>query len=335
MSTQSAVLSPATGQLRHFVDLEPESGDFLADALASLAQPAGGFPPKYFYDEEGSRLFDAICEQPEYYLTRTEIALLERLGPEIADLAGPEASVIEFGSGSSVKIRTLLNALDRPRAYIALDISREHLLNAASAIAVDYPHVEVSAVCADFTQVFDWPPEVKPRHGRALGFLPGSTIGNLIASEAVDLLKVKAKMLGEGGALLIGVDLLKDPTILENAYNDANGVGAAFNYNLFVRLQKELGAELDLDGFRHEARFNPVEGRIEMHLVAQGPQTIKLAGQCFSFSDGDSIHTENSHKYSVPGFQGLAREAGFEPVKVWTDKDELFALHWLTVRSTA
>lgn len=318
--------------LAYFVDLEPPQGDFLNDVLAGLSASPKTLSPKYFYDKRGSELFDAICAAPEYYVTRTEQALLKTIIGEVSALTGPGAVIVEYGSGSSWKIRTLIEGLERPAEYLAQDISRDHLIEAAEAIAAGYPDLRVGAVCADFMQTFDLPDDITPTPpGRRLGFFPGSTIGNLTRPEAAAMLTRIAKQLGDGAGFLVGVDLLKDTDVLTAAYDDAGGATAAFNLNLLHRMKAELGADLDVEGFRHRARFNEAEERIEMHLEAIGAQTIRLAGQSFAFADGESIHTENSHKYTIKGFQALARQAGFTPAAVWTDPDELFSLHYLDV----
>jgi len=328
-SPATAHPAPSAGPLAFFIDLEPPTGDFLADAVEGLSRTPRTLPPKYFYDQRGSELFDEICRLDEYYVTRTELKLLGDIAPDVADRAGPGADVIEFGSGSSWKIRILLDGLRRPASYTAIDISGEHLRRAAEEIAADYPDVRVGAISADFTRPIDLPKEIEGP-GLKLGFLPGSTIGNLRPAEARAFLQTARSLLGHRGALLIGADLIKDVARLKAAYDDASGVTAAFNLNILTRLRDELGAELDVDGFRHEARFNETDQRIEMHLVATGAQQIELGGKRFTFADGDSIHTENSHKYTIAGFQDLARSAGFEPEKVWTDPDELFSIHWLS-----
>ena len=326
--TATAPRAPSAGPLAFFIDLEPPAGDFLADALEGLSRPQKSLPPKYFYDQRGSELFDEICRLDEYYVTRTELKLLADIVPQIAERAGPGADVIEFGSGSSWKIRTLLDGLKRPASYTAIDISRDHLKRAAEEIAADYPSVRVGAICADFTRPIELPAEIEGP-GLKLGFLPGSTIGNLRPAEARSFLAAARSLLGRNGALLIGADLIKDVERLKAAYDDAAGVTAAFNLNILERLRSELGAELDPDGFAHEARFNAEDQRIEMHLVARRAETIRLGGQRFDLAPGESIHTENSHKYMIEGFQTLARSAGFEPEKVWTDPDLLFSIHWL------
>jgi dimethylhistidine N-methyltransferase len=316
----------ATAANLHFHDLHPTPADMRAEVLAGLALPQKRISPKFFYDAEGSRLFDAICELPEYYPTRTEIDLLRDHGAEMAGLLGRDALLIELGSGSSLKIRTLLEAL-RPAVYMPVDISREHLLHSATDLAAAFPSLSVHAVCADYSIAFVLPVD-DHEHPRA-AFFPGSSVGNFEPDAAVVLLSRVAALLGAGGRLLVGVDLRKDRAVLERAYNDADGVTAAFNLNLLARINRELDGDLDLDAFRHQAFFNQEQSRIEMHLVSTRAQRVSVAGQAFDFAEGQSIHTECSYKYSVEGFHALAAQAGFAPERVWTDPDELFSVHCL------
>ncbi len=327
----SALPAPNGTGLTFFLDLEPQEADFRADVLDGLTSSPKVLQPKYFYDQAGSQIFDDICRAEEYYVTRTEIALLKRIGPEVAALAGKGANVIEYGSGSSWKIRTLLDALDAPASYIALDISRDHLLEAAGSIAEDFPDVAVGAICADFSNEIVLPEGADRGPGRRLGFLPGSTIGNQTPVGARNFLKRATQLLGKGGALFIGVDLVKDKTILEAAYNDKSGHTAAFNLNLIKRMRNELGVDLHEEDFRHKAFFNDEKSRIEMHLEAKRDLSFQIDGQTIAMAEGETIHTENSYKHSVTGFQDLAREAGFEPVHVWSDENNLFTLHYLQV----
>jgi len=317
--------------LHFFADYEPPTDDFLADAIAGLSCAQKTISPKYFYDKKGSALFDEICRTPEYYITRTELELLDRILPEVAELTGPEAIVVEWGSGSSWKIRKVLDGLDRPAEYIAIDISGDHLKAAAVEIARQYPDVKVGAICADFLAHIHLPKEALVSDGRRLGFLPGSTIGNFEPAVAEKILRRAAELLEPGGALLIGTDLQKDETTLLSAYNDAGGMTAAFNLNLLERMKRELGAKLEIDAFAHEAIYNTELHRIEMHLRATRQTAIEIGDHSFSFKAGESIHSENSHKFTVEGFQAIAREAGFEPGPSWTDPDQLFALHYLTL----
>jgi dimethylhistidine N-methyltransferase len=323
--TARQALGATPGRVR-FHDYHPTPADVRAEVLAGLAAPTKRLPPKLFYDEAGSLLFDAITEVPEYYPTRTEIEILRRHGAEMADWLGRDAVLIELGSGSSLKIQTLLAAL-QPRIYMPVDISREHLLKSAEALASRFPGLWVHAVCADYSGPFELP--IQPDWHRLAAFFPGSSIGNFEPDEAHELLKRIARLLGEGGRLLIGVDLEKAPSILEAAYDDAEGVTAAFNRNLLTRINRELDGDFDLDAFVHRAFFNESEGRVEMHLVSQKAQRVCIAGEVFHFAAGESIHTESSHKYSIPGFQHLAEQAGFAPEEVWTDPQQLFSVHCL------
>ena len=296
------------------------------EVLHGLALRHKRIAPKYFYDQRGSQLFDAICELPEYYLTRTEMGILESCQQEVAQLAGPDGTLIEFGSGASKKIRLLLETL-RPRHYLGIDISREFLLESVQRLAHDYPWIEVHAACADFAQDFELPDNTGT--GRKLAFFPGSTIGNFEPHDAQDFLQRVRRLVQPDGALLIGVDLKKDPDILHAAYNDSAGITAAFNLNLLERLRTELGAELDPRHFRHRAFYNALRGRIEMHLVSRRAQEIRVLGRRFRLEPGESIHTENSYKYTVEGFHALARRAGFQPRQVWLDAAHLFSIHYL------
>jgi len=317
--------------LHFFADYEPPTDDFLSDVIEGLSREQKTLSPKYFYDQNGSALFDEICRAPEYYITRTELELLDTILPEVARFTGREATVIEWGSGSSWKIRKVLDALEAPAEYIAIDISRDHLIAAAAEIAKQYPDVKVGAICADFLAHIELPAEALVGSGRKLGFLPGSTIGNFEPDVAAKILRRAAALLGSGGALLIGTDLQKDEKTLLAAYNDAGGVTAAFNLNLLDRMKAELDAEIDVSAFEHEAVYCTKNHRIEMHLRAVKPTVIKVDGHEFAFETGEIIHTENSHKFTTQGFQNIAAEAGFEPQAVWTDKGGLFALHYLTL----
>lgn len=306
-----------------FTDLHPEPADMRADVLSGLSRRQKSLPPKYFYDQRGSRLFDAITELPEYYPTRTEIGILQRHGAEMAALVGRDSLLVELGSGSSYKIRVLLQAL-KPAVYVPVDISREHLMESAGALARRFGWLAVHAVCADYSVPFELPLHAEDRTRAA--FFPGSSIGNFEREEAQRFLRRIGGLLGTGGKLLIGVDLIKDVSVLNSAYNDTQGITADFNLNLLRRLNRELGADFDLDGFKHLAYFNTAESRIEMHLVSKADQRVSLAGEGFAFCEGESIHTESSYKYSIEGFQALAGGAGFETERVWSDPNDLFSV---------
>ena len=311
-----------------FHDERPLPATMQEEVLHGLASRPKRIAPKFFYDERGSRLFDAICELPEYYLTRTEMGILESCAREVARLAGADGTLIELGSGASKKIRLLLEAL-RPRHYLGIDISREFLRESVQRLAHDYPWLEVHAACADFAQDFELPDPAGS--GRRLVFFPGSTIGNFEPHEALAFLQRVRRLVQPDGALLIGVDLKKDPKLLHAAYNDGRGVTAAFNLNLLERLRAELDAELDPKTFRHRAFYNAMHVRIEMHLVSRRAQEIRVLSRRFRFEPGESIHTENSYKYAVTEFHALARRAGLQPRQVWLDAAHLFSVHYLSV----
>lgn len=312
-----------------FVDLAPPKQDFLADALDGLAQRQKTLPPKYFYDAAGSALFDLICTTEEYYVTRIELSLLRSIATKIAALAGPHATLIEPGSGASMKARIVLDALSAPASYIAIDISKAPLIATCEAIATDYPGLSVGAVCADFTRPLSLPSNLLPAHGRRLGFLPGSTIGNFERAQARALLANFGRLIGPDGYLVIGVDLKKDRARLEAAYNDARGYTAAFNRNILRRLRRELGAAIMPDMFEHRAFYAEEHGRIEMHLKARAPQRFVLCGKIIDIAEGETIHTENSYKYKVEEFATLAASAGLKPLRAWTDPAGFFSIHLL------
>lgn len=303
-----------------------DTAAFRAAVLAGLRQEQKALEPKWLYDAAGSRLFDRICSLDEYYPTRTEMALLEQSAPAVAEALGPGIALVEFGSGSSIKVRLLLAHLQRPAAYVPVDISREHLLASAESLARDWPDLPIYPVAADYTRAFSLPAEIGA--ARPVGFFPGSTIGNFAQGEAGRFL-AKARETLAGGELLLGADLIKDEAVLHRAYNDREGVTAAFNLNLLTRINRELGADFDPSAFAHEGRFNRALSRIEMHLVSLTDQTVTVAGERFHFGRGETLHTENSHKFTVAGFQALARSAGWEPEQVWTDARGWFSLHLL------
>jgi dimethylhistidine N-methyltransferase len=314
-----------------FYDYHPHAADLRDDVLRGLRRRPRAIGPKFFYDERGSHLFDAICQTPEYYPTRTETAILQRHRTQIARRLPADCVLLEPGSGNSRKVRILLDAV-RPRAYVPMDISRDYLRDAARQVAAEYPWLAVHAVCADYTTPLVLPARI-PRT-RKVAFFPGSTIGNFEPAQAIAFLRTIARQVDSDGGLLIGVDLKKDPARLHAAYNDAAGITAAFNLNLLTRINRELGGDFDLAGFEHRAYYNGTAGRIEMHLVARTPQRVNIDGEHFDFVAGESIHTENSYKYSIDEFQTLASQAGFTPVDVWTDAARLFSLHYLRVRRT-
>ena len=303
---------------------------FLEDVLDGLGQADKTLLAKYFYDERGSRLFDRICELEEYYPTRTETNLLARHADAIAAKVGKGVTLLELGSGSSTKVRLLLDRLDQPAAYIPVDISREHLQVSADRLAADYPGLKVKPIFADYVQGFPLSVEGGPE--RTLAFFPGSTIGNFHPQEAQTFLARLGRQLGAGARLLIGVDLKKSRQRLEAAYNDAAGVTAAFNLNLLERINRELDGTFDLDGFAHTAFYNERLSRIEMHLKSLHPQTALVAGVPFRFDKGETIHTEDSYKYSVEEFTKLAQGAGWLADSTWSDDEGLFSIHLLRSR---
>lgn len=300
---------------------------FLHDLHSALATQPHCISPKYFYDELGSLLFERICSLPEYYPTRTELALLQRHAHDIADLAGAHAEIVEFGAGSLLKVRLLLAALEQPARYLPIDISCAHLMNAAQHLAQDYPHLCVQPIAADYTQFLSLPTPLA-HAGQRVGFFPGSTIGNFTPQERLQFLQTAAQVL-HGGALLLGVDLVKSPATLHAAYNDAQGVTASFNLNLLARANRELDCNFALAQFAHYAFYNAPQRRIEMHLISQCRQHVQLAGQCYEFAKGDSLHTENSYKFSLDDLHEQSIQAGFTPGPVWTDVDQLFCVCWL------
>jgi dimethylhistidine N-methyltransferase len=324
-----------TVNLRGMADFSPDDAVMLDDVLRGLALPVKSIPSLYFYDQRGSELFDAITALPEYYPTRTEIAILEAHGAEMAAAIGPGVRLIELGSGSALKTELLLARLETPAAYVPVEISREHLRASAARIAADFPGLEVLPVNADFTEPFDLP---EPRHAvvhRNVAFFPGSTIGNFPRPMAADLLQATRQEVGAGGAMLIGVDLEKNRAILEQAYNDSAGVTAQFNLNLLARLNRELGANFDLGAFRHHAVWDDARGRIEMRLVSQRAQRVSLGGRQFQFAAGEILVTEYSHKYSLEGFRALAEANGFSVARVWTDPERLFSVQLLEAQDGA
>jgi L-histidine N-alpha-methyltransferase len=302
--------------------------DELDELIDGLRQPEKTISPKYFYDERGSQLFDEITRLPEYYPTETELGIMRDNIDEIARLVGKQASLIEFGSGSSLKTRVLLEHLDDLAAYVPVDISEDHLLESARQIRGEFPDLDVLPVVADFTQAFQLPePRVMPV--RNIVYFPGSTIGNFTNDAAEELLQVMYEEAGAGGALLIGVDLQKDPAIIERAYNDSAGVTAEFNRNMLRHLNREFDANFDIDTFEHSAKYNESEGRIEIRLVSKQDQAFSLGNESFSIGKDEALHTEYSHKYTVEGFAAMGEAAGFRVERVWMDAGRLFSVQYL------
>lgn len=313
-----------------FHDLAPEAESFRDCVLEGLSRRQKSIPCRFLYDARGSALFEAICETPEYYPTRTETAILARHAPEIATSMGRRCELIEFGSGSSRKVRLLLAALDKPTAYVAIDISREALRDAANDLAQACPGVAVVAVCADYMRPLALPALPETREGRRLGFFPGSTIGNLDPGAAVAFLAGCRRVIRSNGAMLVGVDLKKDEKILHAAYNDPQGITAAFNLNLLVRVNRELDGDFDLRRFAHDAFYNSRAGKVEIYIRSRADQIVTVAGRRFRFAEGERIHTEDSWKYTEREFQTLATRAGYRPVRCWVDQARLFSVHLLT-----
>ncbi len=316
-------------RLAAFHDLSPRASSFRDDVLRGLGASPKRLPPKYFYDEIGSALFDAICALPEYYPTRVETALIQTHAAAIAGALGGRCALIEFGSGASRKSRLLITAA-RPAVYVPIDIARETLRQAAEDLCHAFPELPVVAVCADYSQPFQLPDLVPYRPRRRVVFFPGSTIGNFDPDEAVAFLANARGLAGAGGALVIGVDLRKDMGVLTAAYDDPQGVTAAFNLNVLARINRELGADFDLRAFRHRAWYAQAPGRIEMHLESCRDQDVRIGTTRIAFACGETIHTEDSYKYSVPGFQALAARAGFRPAACWVDDANLFSIHYMT-----
>jgi dimethylhistidine N-methyltransferase len=300
---------------------------FALEAVEGLSAIPKRIPAKYFYDAAGSQLFEQITALPEYYPTRTELEILRASTGELSRLLPAGAAIVEFGSGSTTKVRILLQATAMPAAYVPVDISAEFLASEAARLKTDQPQLSVLPVAADFTLPFDLPPEVATRP--RIGFFPGSTIGNFEPDEAVAFLRQAAAVLGATASLVIGVDLVKDPQILFDAYNDAQGVTARFNRNMLVRMNRELGANFDPDAFDHCAFYDRERQRIEMHLVSRERQQVRVAGRSFSFRAGESIHTENSYKYTVASFSVLAQAAGWVNRAVLLDANRYFSVHVL------
>ena len=301
----------------------------LRDIIDGLQQPEKMISPKYFYDERGSQLFDQITTLPEYYQTVTELGIMRENIAEIAALIGPQASLIEYGSGSSLKTRVLLEHLVDLAVYVPVDISEDHLLASAQQVRSELPGLEVLPVVADFTKQFALPdPTVTP--SRNIVYFPGSTISNFTDDDARELLRVMHHEVGADGAMLIGVDLQKDPAVIELAYNDSGGVTAEFNLNMLRHLNHEYGSDFDLQSWSHNARYNETEGRIEMRLICSAMQTVNIGQEAVVFNKGEAILTEYSHKYTLGGFAAMAEQAGFEVARVWMDPGQLFSVQFCT-----
>ena len=323
LDAAETLLTPSTGA----PDVHAE---FLADVLAGLSRPQKEIPCKWLYDARGSALFEHICDLEEYYPTRTELGIMEGQVRSMVELLGPGCALVEYGSGSGLKTRLLLQHL-RPAVYVPVDISAPALAEATERLARACPEVPVLPVCADFTKPLDLPLDGASALRRCVYF-PGSTIGNFHRPEMVGFLAEVARQCGPGGGLLIGVDLRKERSVLERAYDDARGVTAAFDQNMLVRANRELGADFRLDRFRHEAIWDDRLGRVEMHLVSTAEQAVRLDGQLFRFAEGESIWTESSYKYELREFALLAALAGWRCERVWTDERAWFSVQYLVAR---
>lgn len=308
-------------------DLDEIECEFARAVIGGLSKAQKSLPCRYFYDARGSALFEEITQLPEYYPTRTEADILKAHGAEMVDTIDEGELLVEFGSGSSLKTEILLDRITASIAYVPIDVSEAALIDAEARLADRYPALDVRPIVADFSRPVALPDDLAAR--RKTGFFPGSTIGNLSPKDAQGLLAVFGQALGERGRLIIGVDLKKDPRNLVSAYNDAAGVTAAFNLNLLRRINRELGGNFDESQFRHEAIFDPLKGRIEMHLVSSRDQKVDVCNRVFRFKSGESIHTENSYKYSIDQFRDVARAAGWQAERVWTDTNQQFSVHEL------
>lgn len=302
--------------------------DFATEVLNGLSRRPRAIPCRFLYDARGSELFERITELEDYYPTRTEIGLLERHAPDIAELAGAGVAIVEFGSGSSRKTEILIAALPALAAYVAIDISAAALSEAATRLRAHFPDLEVVTVTGDFNDAMDLPASLAAT--RKLGFFPGSTIGNLGNDEAISFLSNARERLGPDGALLLGVDLKKPESILVPAYDDSEGVTAAFNLNLLTRINRELGGSFDLTKFAHEAIYNAEAGRVEIYITSREDQEVTVLGQPFAFARGERIHTENSHKYAIEDITAMAEAAGWTHARAWVDDDNLFSLNMLS-----
>jgi len=312
-------------------DFKPGLESFLAEVLIGLRKPQKELPSKYFYDERGSQLFERICELKEYYITGIEASIMRSHIEEIVELIGPHVLVIEHGCGNCEKVRFLMDHLHDPVAFIPIDISQEQLVQVAKELDSIFPQLQVLPVCADYTSNFELPIP-KRESKRTVVYFPGSTIGNFDPMPARHFLEHVANLCGSDGALLTGVDLKKDPAVLHDAYNDSEGVTAAFNLNLLERINRELGCDFQLDAFEHYAFYNPRESRVEMHLISQKNQAVQVDGETISFTRGESIWTESSYKYDLDEFEQIAAVAGFRVERVWVDERRWFSVQYLVTR---
>jgi len=325
----SAEMDSHTPEEPRFIDLDPTPQDFRQDVIDGLRSTPKTLSPRYLYDDWGSELFEMICNQPEYYVTNVDTAILKEYAREIAEAVGPQARIIELGAGSLEKVGHILSELDSPAVYIPVDISGDFLKTQAQRLSENFPEIPVAAICTDYGNAVELETIAHEYRGdRNIVFFPGSTIANMEPEESLNLLKSIRNLVGEDGGIVIGVDLRKDPEILIPAYQDSNGVTSEFNLNLLDRINAELGANFDRENFRHEARWNPDESRMESHLVSLKEQKVNIGGETIHFAEGESIHTENSYKYTIEGFQKLLQDAGFKAEKVWTDNRDYFSIHY-------
>lgn len=307
-----------------------ENSPFMCDVIEGLRKNPKELPCKYFYDERGSILFTQICQTAEYYITRTEIRLLDRILPEVAELIGENATIVEYGSGEGRKIRNLLRALTKPRAYVPIDISAEILLASSRKLKKEFSDIALYPLVADYSAPVSLPSAItENERGRRVVFFPGSTISNFTPAEARAFFCNLRDFLRPGDGFLLGADLIKSPNRLHHAYNDYDGVTAEFNLNILQRINRELDGDFKLERFEHYAFFNPVLSRIEMHLISLTKQTVKIGVHQFSFQQGETIHTENSYKYSMDSISRLGRDCGFTHERAWADQDKLFSIHYL------
>jgi dimethylhistidine N-methyltransferase len=325
-------ITTAHARVRQVEPDDAATAAFRGDIWEGLSQDPKRIPPKYFYDEHGLELFEAITRTPEYYLTRAELAILNDNAAAIASQIPPGAAMIEFGSGPTTKARILLQAA-QIAAYVPVDICGPVLASEASRMESDFPGLKVVPVAADFTKPFDLPGAVAGMP--VVGFFPGSTLGNFEAHEATAFLRHVARMLGPDARLIVGVDLVKEPELIHHAYNDASGITAAFNLNLLNRINRELDANFDIDGFRHCALYNRERHRVEMHLVSRVRQKVRVGGRGFDFRRGETIHTENSYKYTLEMVRTIAEGAGWRKAAVWLDPDQYFSVHVLICQEDA
>ncbi|QGJ69792.1 Histidine-specific methyltransferase EgtD [Planctomycetales bacterium 10988] len=307
------------------------ANSFLMDVLTGMSQPQKQIPCKYLYDQRGSQLFDQICELDEYYLTRTEVSIMKKKAGEMATACGPGCMLVEFGSGSSVKTRYLLDELESPAAYVPIDISRDHLIDSACSIAESYPGLEVLPVCADFTQPIHLPDSmIEPQ--RRVAYFPGSTLGNFDPAFQKQFFQQTREMVGPSGGLLIGADLKKDRATLEAAYDDREGVTREFNYNLLRRINRELEADFDPQKFRYQATYQEEPGRVEMVLISREKQQVRIAEEFFDLEKGEAILTEHSYKFDRQSMQELGHQTGWELKAMWTDPQDLFGIYYLEAK---